>query len=154
MEESIQAAEAPAAPVALPGAARDAVARRALAVADMLAAGAGTFFAASLFGGETGIDPFLPAPLIVIMAKLSGSYDREELLLRHSTLEEAPSLFGIATLYSLVVWLLHGGGFTNGAARKQLLVVWVAVFILLAVLRCTARGIRKLLIKSERCVVV
>ena len=44
-------------------------------------------------------------PLVVVISKLLGLYDRDELVLRKSTLEEAPRLFQLATLFSLVLWI-------------------------------------------------
>lgn len=34
-----------------------------------------------------------------------GLYDRDELVLRKSTLEEAPKLFELSTLFSLLLWI-------------------------------------------------
>ena len=44
-------------------------------------------------------------PLVLLISKLLGLYDRDELVLRKSTLEEAPKLFQLATLFSLVLWI-------------------------------------------------
>src|ERR1700761_4738487 len=44
-------------------------------------------------------------PLLLLAAKLLGLYDRDETLLRKTTLDEAPKLFELATLCTLVAWL-------------------------------------------------
>ena len=43
------------------------------------------------------------APLIVLIGKVVGLYDRDELLLRKNTLDEAPKLFQVATLMALLL---------------------------------------------------
>ena len=47
----------------------------------------------------------LGLPLLLIGAKLFGLYDRDETLLRKTTLDEAPKLFQVATLCALLAWL-------------------------------------------------
>ena len=42
------------------------------------------------------------------MSKGLGTYNREDLLVRKSTLDEAPALFQLATFYSLAAWLIDG----------------------------------------------
>ena len=37
-------------------------------------------------------------PILLVGAKLTGLYDRDETLLRKTTLDEAPKLFQLATL--------------------------------------------------------
>ena len=53
-------------------------------------------------------------PILLVGAKLTGLYDRDETLLRKTTLDEAPKLFELATLCALVAWLA-GGVIVNGA---------------------------------------
>ena len=43
-------------------------------------------------------------PLVVLVSKLIGLYDRDENLLKKSTLDEAPAIFQVATLYTLLIW--------------------------------------------------
>ncbi len=47
-------------------------------------------------------------PIVVVCAKLTGLYDRDETLLRKTTLDEAPKLLQLATLSTLVAWLAGG----------------------------------------------
>ena len=65
------------------------------------------------------------------MSKVVGIYDRQELLVRKSTLDEAPALFQLATLYALIVWLLNGFVITKSSDRRELLVEWALLFVLL-----------------------
>ena len=46
--------------------------------------------------------PALVAAVIVVpISKVIGLYDRDDLVLRKSTLDESPALFQLATLYAL-----------------------------------------------------
>ena len=83
---------------------RDAVFRRSLAVADCLA----LLFGLTVVVRVTPALQLRPAalaalPPVVLAAKLMGLYDRDETLLRKTTLEEMPKLFHLATLSSLAV---------------------------------------------------
>ena len=58
---------------------------------------------------------------LLLGAKVMGLYDRDDVLLHKTTLDEAPKLFQVATLGALVAWLA-GGFVINGdrlaAARR------------------------------------
>ena len=84
---------------------RDAIYRRTLAAADALAAIAAVSLCRLVLGPNhpTAL-ALLIAPLVVVMGKLMGLYDREEWLVRKSTLDEAPGLFQLATLFAVAMW--------------------------------------------------
>lgn len=134
---------------------RDTVYRRALAVADMLA-GALSLGAAIVLLGEDRLEPSAVAvlPVVVIAAKAVGLYDRDEHLLKKTTLDEAPTLFYVATLYALIAWLA-GGLLVDGAiGRDQLLGLWLLVFVLMLAGRGAARRVARALAAEERCLVI
>jgi len=59
---------------------------------------------------------------------LFGLYDRDEALLRKTTLDEVPKLFHLATLCALVVWLAGGLIVRGGVLRRpEALVLWLAL---------------------------
>ncbi len=93
-------------------------------------------------------------PLIVAMSKVIGTYDREDLLVRKSTLDEAPALFQLATLYSLTVWLIDGTLAGGALQRRGLFFLWVATLLLLLAFRAAARSLSRWVTPSERCLVV
>ena len=134
---------------------RDVVYRRALAVADAIAATGASFLALALVGqGRTSAALLAVIPLIVIMSKGLGTYNREDLLVRKSTLDEAPALFQLATFYSLAAWLIDGvlvGGYRD---RWELAVLWSGLFVLLLLLRSTARWLSRRIAEPERCLVI
>jgi len=89
---------------------RDAIFRRLLAVADVIAI-AGAFLltlALARRSLELTWATLAEVPILLVGAKLSGLYDRDETLLRKTTLDEAPKLFQLATLCTVVAWLAGG----------------------------------------------
>ena len=134
---------------------RDVVYRRALAAADAIAATGASFLALAIVGQGHGHAALVAViPLIVIMSKGLGTYNREDLLVRKSTLDEAPALFQLATFYALAAWLIDGvivGGYRN---RWELAVLWISLFLLLVVLRTAARWFARWITQPERCLVI
>ena len=134
---------------------RDAVYRRLLAIADALAAGSALLISlAAMDSGRTALAALVTVPLIPVISKLIGTYDREDLLVRKSTLDEAPALFQLATLYSLIAWLINGQIAMGAKGRRELMVLWVALFLLLLVFRAAARSVSRFVTTPERCLVI
>ncbi len=134
---------------------RDAIQRRALALADATSAGLALLIAIAASGFE-GRNPaiFFAVPLIILMAKILGLYDREELVMRKSTLDEAPTLFQLATLYALIIWIVDGFVHEGVGDRRELLVLWITLLLLLVALRVVARLLVRTLLPAERCLLV
>ncbi len=87
---------------------RDAMRRRLLALADLVAATVG---AAVLLGAENGlVAVFAYAPIWLLIAKFIGLYDRDHRALRHTTVDELPTIFACAAWSSTVIALLGGIG--------------------------------------------
>jgi exopolysaccharide biosynthesis polyprenyl glycosylphosphotransferase len=129
--------------------------RRTLAAADAIAAAAALVFARTVAGpNHPALVTLAAVPLIVVMSKVVGIYDRQDLLVRKSTLDEAPALFRLATLYALIVWLLNGFVITGWSTRRELLVEWTALFVLLLIVHVAARWLSRRLTHPERCLVI
>src|SRR3954463_12891836 len=86
---------------------RDSLFRRSLAVSDILA-----LLTAFLLTTEISSRPLvltwaavIEIPILLVGAKFTGLYDRDETLMRKTTLDEAPKLFQLATLCTVVAWL-------------------------------------------------
>jgi len=93
-------------------------------------------------------------PALVICAKLTGLYDRDEMLLRKTTLEEAPQLLQLATLCALVAWLA-GGVIVHGTMdRHEALYLWLTLALLLLLTRTTSRAISLRIAPVERCLFI
>src|SRR5205085_433850 len=79
-------------------------------------------------------------PALLFWAKLNGLYDRDESLIRKTTLDEAPKLFQLATLCALVTWLWSGLFVSGGKLdRHQALFLWLGLASLLILARSLAR---------------
>ena len=92
-----------------------------LAVADGLAAGAVLALLLLIFPAESqfNVAMLVSLPFVVVVSKLFGLYDRDELVLNKSTLDEAPTLLEVSGLFALVVWLLHDGFGPAGSQRAR-----------------------------------
>ncbi len=93
-------------------------------------------------------------PPAVLAAKLLGLYDRDETLLRKTTLEEMPRLFHLATLSALVIWLGHGLIFAGPFRAAGAVVLWAALTLALPIARVSARAVCLRLAPAERCLVI
>jgi exopolysaccharide biosynthesis polyprenyl glycosylphosphotransferase len=136
---------------------RDALFRRALLVADVVALIGAFALTVVTSPAELRLSwAFLAGvPALVIGAKIFGLYDRDEMLLHKTTLEEAPKLFNVATLCALITWLSGGVLVTGGIlGRPGVLVLWVALAGLLCIARAVARRVALRLSPPERCLLL
>src|SRR5215218_9994967 len=79
------------------GAWRDALRRRMLAGADLLAVATAGLVGALLGDGVAGIWVVAMLPVWLVLAKLYGLYDNDHRALRHLTVDEMPSLVAWGT---------------------------------------------------------
>jgi exopolysaccharide biosynthesis polyprenyl glycosylphosphotransferase len=135
---------------------RDALFRRMLLAGDVLAIVGAFALAIELSGGRLHLAQICLAglPLIVLGAKLFGLYDRDEAVIRKTTLDEVPKLFQVATLCALVAWLAESplgyGRLTHG----DVLFLWLALAAFLVVGRCGARALALRVAPVERCLFI
>src|SRR5258708_7243390 len=83
---------------------RDALFRRGLALADVLAV-VGAFLLTLVLSPralQLTWASVAEIPILLVAAKMTGLYDRDETLLRKTTLDEAPRLFQLATLITFL----------------------------------------------------
>ena len=91
---------------------------------------------------------------MLVVGKLTGLYDRDEHLIRKTTLDEVPALFWVATLYALLIWL-GGDLIVDGQfGRDQAVGVWALLFACMVTTRALARRVAGALSGEERCVVL
>jgi exopolysaccharide biosynthesis polyprenyl glycosylphosphotransferase len=134
---------------------RDARFRRALATADAFSVALALWLGIHVVGGQqVAGGALLLLFVVIIAAKTLGLYDRDENLLHKTTLEELPALFQMATVSTLLVWLLSdplaSGELGNGAALS----IWVFLTALMPLGRSLARQIARRLSPVERCLVL
>jgi exopolysaccharide biosynthesis polyprenyl glycosylphosphotransferase len=135
---------------------RDRRYRRLLGLADVLAMTLALAICVPLLGEGDTLTPLVGAgaPLIVVLAKVLDLYDRDELLLHKTTLDEAPKLFQVATLMALLLWLGHEFLIAGELGRKQVLGFWFVLAALLPLARGAARVLAGRLAQSENCLLV
>jgi exopolysaccharide biosynthesis polyprenyl glycosylphosphotransferase len=126
-----------------------------LVAADVLAAAASLVVVIGLGPGQ-GIEPSTlgAVALLALACKLLGLYDRDELILTKSTLDEAPRLMQVSGLYTLVVWLLQDVILDGGLTRAQVLGLWTSSFVLMFGGRWLARRLSRVATSPERIMVV
>ncbi|HEX8157761.1 MAG TPA: exopolysaccharide biosynthesis polyprenyl glycosylphosphotransferase [Solirubrobacteraceae bacterium] len=134
---------------------REAVFRRSLALADVVAAGVALVLWVAVVGDD-GLRPVavLALPLVVIAGKAHGLYDRDELVVNKTTIDQAPALFQCATLYALLVLLLQGAFVAGSLSAAQAVGVWATLFFAALVARRVARWVAGLSTPVERCLFV
>lgn len=135
---------------------RDALYRRSLAVADMVAAALALVMALAVLG-EDKLNPLALAAFALAavgVGKIGGLYERDEHIIRKTTLDEAPDLFRMATLFTLVVFL-GGPMIAEGAfGRNQAVGLWGVLFVSMLAMRAGARMVVRHLVAEERCLVL
>jgi exopolysaccharide biosynthesis polyprenyl glycosylphosphotransferase len=134
---------------------RETIKRRLLAVADVAA------LTLVLMGILSGLGPWAGAvaaavsvPVVLLAFHLAGLYNRDELRLGHTTLDEAPlllALTGLLTLGTAIV-LPSGGDVRLGGVRIALL--WMASFGAVLAGRGLARTCARRILPIERCLVI
>jgi exopolysaccharide biosynthesis polyprenyl glycosylphosphotransferase len=137
---------------------RDALFRRSLLAADVVAILAALILTVALSSRRVPLqmtwESLAGVPLLLVGAKLLGLYDRDETLLRKTTLDEAPKLFELATLCTLVAWLAGRLVVAGTLDRKEALFLWIALGGLLVLSRATARSIALRVGPVERCLFI
>jgi exopolysaccharide biosynthesis polyprenyl glycosylphosphotransferase len=134
---------------------RDAVFRRSLALADLLAAAGAGLVCVTLIG-HRGLQPasLLALPLVVLAGKVMGVYDRDELLVNRATIDEAPRLLQLATLYALLFSVLQGEFVTGRLGASAVVALWFTMLVFALLARGLARAFARAVTPVERCLFV
>ncbi len=134
---------------------RDRLYRWLLAGSDLVGAAIALALVTSVIGESSlRIGVLAVLPLVVLANKIFGLYDRDELLLRKTTLDEGPVLFQVATLYAFMTWLLEGFIVADELTRPQVLALWASLFAAAVGGRALARRLARFLGATERLLVL
>jgi exopolysaccharide biosynthesis polyprenyl glycosylphosphotransferase len=127
-----------------------------LLAADVLAMIGAFALAIELSGGRLQLARIclLGLPLVVLGAKIFGLYDRDEAVIRKTTLDEAPKLFQVATLCALVAWLGERPFGYGELTHADVLFLWLAFASFLIAGRCVARAVALRVAPVERCLFI
>ncbi len=133
---------------------RDAVFRRLLAVGDLGAAAGALAMLSSVTRG-VGLASYATVPLIVSIAKVTGRYDHDELVLRKSTLDELPRLLSLAGGFALV-WsvIVSIAGIQLRLRGSGVAILWGLTAMFLVIARAAARVLGQLAAPPERALIV
>ena len=93
-------------------------------------------------------------PLLVFLCKVSGLYDRDDVVLNKSTLDETPVLAHVAGLFTFLLWLYLGGATSIDLSTSEVASLWGVGFGLLLLGRLAARWLAHRMAATERCLVV
>jgi exopolysaccharide biosynthesis polyprenyl glycosylphosphotransferase len=131
---------------------RDRLFRRAVVASDVIASLLAVWVAIAVvspYSVRWGV--VLVVPLTVLLAKVQGLYDRDELVIRKSTLDEFPRLLNLATLVAMLAWLSRHY-FVNGAPSSwPLLKLWAALLVFIVIGRALSRELAYWATPPERC---
>ena len=134
---------------------RDSIFRRLLALADVLAASAAIVVGGALLEADlVNIGSIIGLPLIVLAAKTLGLYDRDELVIHKMTLSDAPKLFYVTTLFTLVYTVVQADLQNTMIDSETIVVLWLLLMGGIMLARLAARRLARALTPPERCVLV
>jgi len=137
---------------------RDTLFRRSLLVADVIAILMALTLTVAVSARRVPLhltwESMAGIPLLLIGAKLMGLYDRDETLLRKTTLDEAPRLLQLATLSTLVAWLAGRLVVAGALDRREALFLWLSLAALLVLCRAAARAFALRIAPPERCLFI
>jgi exopolysaccharide biosynthesis polyprenyl glycosylphosphotransferase len=129
--------------------------RRLLAVADVVAATAALSLVFALLGdARPGMAILAGMPLVVVLFKIAGMYDRDQLRIVRSTLDEAPTLAQLTGLYALAVTILQPMLFGQPLGGAAVAALWGISFLAVLGGRTAARALDGRGSAFERCLVI
>jgi exopolysaccharide biosynthesis polyprenyl glycosylphosphotransferase len=133
---------------------RDALRRRMLALADLVAVAVATTLCVGISDGDALALALGLLPAWLLAGKLHGLYDQDHRVLRHLTVDELPSLVSWATTgsagYLFLASMLEYASVTPTTALQ----LWLALIVLATGLRAGARAAWRLVVPPERALLV
>jgi exopolysaccharide biosynthesis polyprenyl glycosylphosphotransferase len=133
----------------------DGLRRLLLCGADVFAAGGALVLVLTVFGeNRLKFVTLAGTPVIVLLFKIAGLYDREQLRLLRSTLDEAPALVQVAGLYALSIAILQPHVVAGHLWGGQIAALWLTSFMAILIGRVSARWVSGRASAMERCLVI
>ncbi len=140
-----------------PGRHRDTVLRRTLAVADVIAAYVALMLVVNTVDkGTVSLrwPVVLLAPFVILASKALGLYDRDQHIVRKTTIDELPSVIYLSVLYAMTVWLAEAGLLEGGLDRPEVFALLVVSFLAFAAGRLLARALTEVATEPEHCLIL
>jgi exopolysaccharide biosynthesis polyprenyl glycosylphosphotransferase len=143
-------------PLRAPAERRASRVRGVLACADVAAAVVTLVTIDAVYPGSALLTPETVALVVpmLLLARILGLYHKDEVRLRQTSLDDAPALFQLATLYALGVWVTRHATLTGGLSGAHVMTVLVGFFAAELCLRAVGRRIAGHVLAPERCLVV
>jgi exopolysaccharide biosynthesis polyprenyl glycosylphosphotransferase len=134
---------------------RESLHLRLLGLADILGAIAALILTLGLLDkAERGLTALAGMPLLILVFKIAGLYDRDQLRLVHSTLDEAPVLVQLTGLYALCVAILGPVLLDGALGGSEIALLWLVSFVTIMGGRMFARSLAGRVSPAERCLVI
>ena len=134
---------------------REALHRRLLLVADATSATlALTMVLTVVAQHRVSLAVAVGVPVVLLLFKAAGLYDRDDLRLVHSTLDEVPALAQLTGLFALGVACVQTVVLGGTLLADQIAVLWVASFAAILSGRVLARAVAGRTSPPERCLVI
>ena len=134
---------------------REALHRRLLGVFDIAGASLVLFLVLGLTGASNGaVAGIAGMLLLVVLFKVSGLYDRDDLRLVHSTLDELPVLIQLTGLFALCVTIVESAGAAGTLVGWEIATLWAGSCAAVLAGRTVARSLASRVAPSERCLVI
>lgn len=135
---------------------RDALLRRMLALADLLAGITATVSLVTVGSARLGTIVWLAlfAPVWILVAKVLGLYDRDQRSLRHLTVDELPSIFMWSLTSTATVALLLALTPSGWLKAGEVIRLGIVSAVTALVLRVLARNAWRRATPSERAVII
>jgi exopolysaccharide biosynthesis polyprenyl glycosylphosphotransferase len=134
---------------------REGLYRRTLGAADALVALVVVGIVVPLVAAQVSwVAIALAPPLLVVLAKIGGLYDRDELVLNKSTLDEAPGLLQLAAMFTFIGWLALAPSSDLVLTTKDAVTIWAVTLALLLGFRGVGRALAGRHASTERCLAV
>jgi exopolysaccharide biosynthesis polyprenyl glycosylphosphotransferase len=129
--------------------------RRLLGVADALAVTVTLLLVLNVIGSDhAAMVAIASMPLVIVPFKIAGLYDRDDLRLVHSTLDEIPQLMQLTALFALGVTILQSVMVRGTLGGDQIAGLWLVAFTTIVVARSIARWLAGRTSPVERCLVI
>lgn len=133
----------------------DALNRRLLALGDITAASVALVVLLNVFSQRRVAAIALAGiALLLFLFKVSGLYDRDELRLVHSTLDEIPLLVQLTGLFALGLAILQSVLLAGSLTATRIAALWIASFCTIMCGRLVTRAIARRTSPLERCLVI
>lgn len=133
---------------------REALHRRLLALGDMASTSVALVLVLSVLGKpEVAFAAAAGAALLVFLFKAAGLYDRDDLRMVHSTLDEVPVLAQLTGLFALGLAIVDTIISVRPFEADQIAVLWIGALGAVLVGRVTARAVAGRTSPIERCLV-